>query len=67
MDAKNIKACIFDFDGVIIDSEKNHAQAKEATLKHYKIAYPADIFERFKGRPDMIFSHMFLSTYRIIR
>lgn len=60
MDTKYIKACIFDFDGVIIDSERNHARAKEATLKHFKITYPADIFERFKGRPDNdFFAHVF--------
>lgn len=55
MNTKHIKACIFDFDGVIIDSERIHGKAKEVTLDHFKISYPDDIFERFKGQTDQDF------------
>lgn len=59
MNNKNIKACIFDFDGVIIDSERIHARAKEATLKHFEIKFPPNIFNDFKGQTDKdFFSHV---------
>jgi beta-phosphoglucomutase len=49
------KACIFDFDGVIIDSEPLHAQAKQATLDNFQIQYPSTIFTDTKGSTDKIF------------
>ena len=52
MDTRFLKACIFDFDGVIVNSEEIQARAKEATLNHFKISYPEKVFERFKGRAD---------------
>jgi beta-phosphoglucomutase len=48
-------ACIFDFDGVIVDSEPLHAEAKQATLDHFGVSYPAQLFSDFKGRPDTAF------------
>lgn len=48
-------ACIFDFDGVIIDSEPLHAEAKRITLEHYQIPFAPGIFDEFKGRPDRDF------------
>ena len=51
----NFEACIFDFDGVIVDSEPLHAQAKQATLDHFGVSYPARLFSDFKGRPDIAF------------
>lgn len=49
------EACIFDFDGVIIDSEPLHAEAKRITLDHFQIQYPPQLFSDFKGRPDKVF------------
>lgn len=49
------QACIFDFDGVIIDSEPLHARAKQATLDHFQIKYPSTLFADFKGRTDKAF------------
>ena len=46
---------IFDFDGVIVDSEPVHARAKKRTLDHYSINYDEHIFDRFKGIPDTDF------------
>jgi len=51
----NFAACIFDFDGVIVDSEPLHAEAKRATLDHFRVSYPAQLFSDFKGRPDTAF------------
>ena len=49
------QACIFDFDGVIIDSEPLHAQAKQATLDNFQILYPSTIFTDTKGLTDKLF------------
>ena len=49
------KACIFDFDGVIIDSEPLHAEAKRVTLNHFLIPHSDGLFAEFKGRPDSAF------------
>ncbi len=51
----DFEACIFDFDGVIIDSEPLHAEAKRITLDHFRVQYPAKLFADFKGRPDAAF------------
>ena len=48
-------ACVFDFDGVIIDSEPLHAEAKRVTLNHFRIPHPDGLFVTFKGRPDSAF------------
>ena len=48
-------ACIFDFDGVVIDSEPVHALAKRQILDRHSIGYPATIFDDFKGRTDVDF------------
>lgn len=46
---------IFDLDGVIINSEDIHARAKRITLNKHNIPYPENIFDDFKGRPDLDF------------
>lgn len=48
-------ACIFDFDGVLIDSEALHAEAKRVTLNHFQIPHVEELFITFKGRPDSAF------------
>ena len=55
MNQLNFQACIFDFDGVIIDSEPLHARAKQMTLDNFRIKYPATLFADFKGRTDKAF------------
>jgi beta-phosphoglucomutase len=52
---EKFNGCIFDFDGVIVDSEPVHAEAKRITLEHFNIKYPYEIFNDFKGRPDVAF------------
>lgn len=53
--AQNFAACICDFDGVIIDSEPLHAEAKRLTLDHFGIPYYSQLFTDFKGRTDKAF------------
>ena len=55
MDRERFAACIFDFDGVIIDSEPLHAEAKRITLEHFQIPYAPTLFSDFKGRTDKDF------------
>ena len=52
---KNFQTCIFDFDGVIIDSEPLHAEAKQITLDHFLIECPSAVLAKFKGRTDVDF------------
>jgi beta-phosphoglucomutase len=49
------QTCIFDFDGVIVDSEPLHAMAKQNTLDNFQIKYPSTLFAEFKGRTDRDF------------
>jgi beta-phosphoglucomutase len=55
MNRHNFNACIFDFDGVIIDSEPLHAQAKQATLDNFQIEYPSTLFTDTRGWTDKMF------------
>jgi len=52
---RDIKAILFDFDGVVIDSEPLHAKAKKIVLEQFNISYPATIFDDYKGRTDKVF------------
>lgn len=52
MHYQDFEACIFDFDGVIIDSEPLHTEAKRSTLNRFQIPYSVDFFADFKGRTD---------------
>jgi beta-phosphoglucomutase len=51
----DFQACIFDLDGVIVDSEPLHAIAKQNTLDNFQIKYPSTLFAEFKGRTDKDF------------
>ena len=62
MATNRFHACIFDFDGVIIDSEPLHAQAKQATLDSFQIQYPSTIFTDTKGSTDKIFFEFVAKT-----
>jgi HAD superfamily hydrolase (TIGR01509 family) len=50
--ADNFSALIFDLDGVIIDSEPLHAEAKRRTFQHYGIQMPETIYAQAKGTTD---------------
>ena len=51
----NFNACIFDFDGVFIDSEPLHAEAKRLTLEHFGVRHADNLFVAWKGRTDVDF------------
>lgn len=48
----NFRALIFDLDGVIIDSEALHAEAKRQTFQDYSIPVPDTIYTQAKGTTD---------------
>lgn len=52
---------IFDFDGVIIDSEPAHEKAMRITLDHFSISYHESLFDQFKGIPDDVFLDLICS------
>jgi beta-phosphoglucomutase len=51
----DLKTILFDFDGVVIDSEPLHAKAKKMVLDRFNIGYPQTIFDDYKGKPDKVF------------
>lgn len=48
------QACIFDFDGVIVNSEPVHERASRMTLEHFGIAYPPNLFIELIGKSENI-------------
>lgn len=47
---KQVKAVIFDMDGVIIDSEPIHSRVKMDTFAHFGIPFNAEDLARYMGR-----------------
>ena len=50
MNSAKIKACIFDFDGTLVDSEENYLKADQAMLRPYGINFTKEMKEEFVGR-----------------
>lgn len=51
----NIKTILFDFDGVVVDSENLHLRALGAVLTNHGISYPDDLLGQYVGRSDSAF------------
>ena len=47
---ESIKACIFDFDGTLVDSEENYLKADQALLGAYGITFTKAMKAEFVGR-----------------
>ena len=47
-----IKTILFDFDGVVVDSESLHLRALGEVLTNHGISYPDDLLEKFVGKSD---------------
>lgn len=45
-------ALIFDMDGVIVDTEALHAEAKRTAFEYYQIEVPENLYAEFRGRSD---------------
>jgi beta-phosphoglucomutase len=48
----DLDAVLFDLDGVLIDSEPLHEEAKRRVFDHFGIVVPETVYDRFKGRTD---------------
>jgi beta-phosphoglucomutase len=59
----DIRALIFDMDGVIIDSEPLHAEAKRLTFQHYGLQLPLAFYDQFKGMTDLDAFTFMVSNY----
>jgi len=46
------QALIFDMDGVIVDTEALHAEAKRTAFESYQIEVPENLYAEFRGRSD---------------
>jgi beta-phosphoglucomutase len=51
----DLNTILFDFDGVVINSEPLHAKAKQIVLERFNISYPQTIFDDYKGKTDKVF------------
>ncbi|HWI63983.1 MAG TPA: HAD family phosphatase [Symbiobacteriaceae bacterium] len=56
METQQIKALIFDMDGVIIDTEPLHKEAKRAAFETFGITVPESCYLDFRGRTDEDFA-----------
>lgn len=50
-----IKTILFDFDGVVVDSERLHLRALGEVLHNHGISYPNDLLNDFVGKNDSLF------------
>lgn len=53
MNFPELKAVIFDMDGVLVDSEPLHLIAFQEFFKRFEIAYSAEDNREFLGRKDL--------------
>ena len=63
IDTKNIQAVVFDFDGVVVNSEPFYEEAIVDVFKENHIDIPAEDWEDFKGMADKEFFPLMVSRY----
>ncbi|MFV0390576.1 MAG: HAD hydrolase-like protein [Paludibacteraceae bacterium] len=51
-----VKTVLFDFDGVVVDTERLHLKALSRVLDNHGIGYPRSMLTDFVGRSDSAFS-----------
>src|SRR5688500_15019719 len=47
------RALIFDLDGVLIDTEALHQEAKKIAFARHGLQVPENLYPRFRGRSDL--------------
>jgi len=61
----NIRAIVFDFDGVVVDSEPLYEQAEKKLFAKYHICPGEEIWKRIKGLSEKIFLILLRDEYGI--
>lgn len=61
--ASNYDAILFDFDGVIADSETMHLVTKKYALDAFNIPYDDEVLMSFQGCPEKVFFDFFAKKY----
>jgi beta-phosphoglucomutase len=59
----NLKNIVFDLDGVLLDSEPQHQEAKRLALQHFHLQVTDEFYEQAKGRTDDDFFRRILAMY----
>lgn len=60
-----LKAIIFDFDGVVVDSEPLYQQAEEQLFSEYGVTVPPEDWKYFKGSSEEAFYSMMQTRYGV--
>ena len=63
--ASKYDAVLFDFDGVIADSETMHLATKKYALDTFNIPYDDEVLMSFQGRPEKVFFDFFAKKYDV--
>ncbi|RMH63449.1 MAG: HAD family phosphatase [Bacteroidetes bacterium] len=56
-------ALLFDMDGVLIDSEPLHEQAKRVVFERYGLDVPEDFYDEVKGKTDQHVFELVMARY----
>jgi HAD superfamily hydrolase (TIGR01509 family) len=60
---KSFRALIFDLDGVIIDTEPKHKEAKRTAFSRYGLDVPESLYDDFRGRSDQDMAQHVVKEY----
>jgi beta-phosphoglucomutase len=59
----NFRAIIFDLDGVVIDTEPLHREAKQSAFSEFGLAVPDHLYAEFQGRSDRDMAEYVVGAY----
>ncbi|MBX9570077.1 MAG: HAD family phosphatase [Candidatus Obscuribacterales bacterium] len=65
MNFPELKAVIFDMDGVLVDSEPLHLIAFQEFFKRFEIAYSAEDNREFLGRKDIAIAEILIDRHKL--